>query len=33
MVKTKKKELTPKQQLRKLRKTLRILGKAKKDKK
>tara|TARA_R110000803_G_scaffold87204_1_gene153787 strand:+ start:1956 stop:2057 length:102 start_codon:yes stop_codon:yes gene_type:complete len=33
MVKTKKKELTPKQQLRKLRKTLRTLGKAKKDKK
>ena len=32
MVKAEKKELTPKQQLRKLRKTLRILGKAKKDK-
>jgi len=28
----KKKELTPEQQLRKLRKTLRILGRAKKDK-
>jgi len=33
MTKAKKKELTPKQQLRKLRKTLRILGKANKDKK
>jgi len=32
MVKAEKKELTPKQQLRKLRKTLRILGRAKKVK-